>query len=411
MFNILLKPEVKSLSPVVKRLSLLLLLGVTLFIGGSFSLSTVQAQGPIVTVRVTITNVNALNNIDTFDGADFFPKVTIDGEHYSRSLIDNKDYIQPSDWTFSKQVPLTKGEIPITIEIWDYDSGFNGDSNMVDLAPGSGKNLVLTLNLDSCRLDIHDDSLVGSATSGNPNYPSDVKPSEERCTMSENSHGSNGDRASIWYQVEVSDITQFSPVTDDYLKSHELTPHTFCQWRGYHKLLVAWSPYKIVCYRQPVRFVNQSVVVPLYSWWNPQRGDNFASTNPHWSGQVGAHQEGYTLYRIEGWIYNPARPQPHGTVPLYSWWNAQRGDNFVSTNPYWSGPIGTQKEDYTLYRLEGYIFDPAQPQPSGTVPLYSWWNPARGDNFATTDIAWAGKVGTRQNGYTLYRLEGYIYPE
>ncbi len=106
-----------------------------------------------------------------------------------------------------------------------------------------------------------------------------------------------------------------------------------------------------------------------------------------------------------------SNPQNQGLTKLYSWWNPVRGDNFASTNSYWSGPIGTAKEGYTLYRIEGKIFNPSRSQPAGTVPLYSWWNPARGDNFASTNPYWSGPIGTAKEGYTLYRLEGYVYPK
>ena len=151
-------------------------------------------------------------------------------------------------------------------------------------------------------------------------------------------------------------------------------------------------------------------MVPLSSWWNPTRGDNFATTDPNWSGDIGATQSGYTLYRIEGYLFHPDLSQPSGTVPVYSWWNPARGDNFATTDPNWSGNIGDTQSDYTLYRIEGYIFDPNQPQPAGTVPVYSWWNPGPGDNFATTDPNWSGNIGDTQSGYTLYRIEGYVYP-
>ncbi|HEY6036541.1 MAG TPA: hypothetical protein VIV58_19820, partial [Kofleriaceae bacterium] len=60
------------------------------------------------------------------------------------------------------------------------------------------------------------------------------------------------------------------------------------------------------------------------------------------------------------------------------------------------------------------------PQPANTTPLWSWYSPARGDNFATTDPFWsmdpAAAVwngehisnGPSRDGYTLYRLEGYV---
>jgi hypothetical protein len=126
------------------------------------------------------------------------------------------------------------------------------------------------------------------------------------------------------------------------------------------------------------------------------------------------------------------------TVPLFSWWSDDRGDNFATSDPRWrmdprlivrersgehiaNGPR-TPDGIHTLYRLEGYLFDPKRPQPSGTVPLFSWWSDTRGDNFATSDPRWRMSVAdiswrgehiangprTPDGTYTLYRLEGYL---
>jgi len=181
----------------------------------------------------------------------------------------------------------------------------------------------------------------------------------------------------------------------------------------------------------------------LFSWWNASREDNFMTTDPRWSATIsrlrskgnhlanGRLQEGYRLYRLEGLIFSPRNPKPSGTVPLYSWYNPERGDNFISSDPRWSVDetsivwtgehlsMGRQQQGYRLYRLEGYIYDPRRSQPAGTIPVYSWYNPNRGDNFATTDpqwdmpprdIIWNGhhiQNGLKQGGYSLYRLEGY----
>ena len=183
----------------------------------------------------------------------------------------------------------------------------------------------------------------------------------------------------------------------------------------------------------------------LWSWWNPERGDNFASTKASWSMPVdeiswsgehivgGPTREGYTLYRLEGFVFDSLDPQPEGTVPLFSWWNPERGDNFATTKTSWGMPVdkirwsgehivnSPSREGYRLYRLEGYVFDPLRPQPSGTVPLFSWYHTGRGDNFVTTKTNWGMPLGDIRwsnehivnrppvrEGYQLYRLEGYI---
>ncbi len=192
--------------------------------------------------------------------------------------------------------------------------------------------------------------------------------------------------------------------------------------------------------------------VPLYSWYNSQRGDNFLTSNPEWNGgddlthhfqcneEITAQPEkaSYRMYRIEGTIFSPRAARIAGTVPLFSWYNPERGDNFATTDPRWAiDPArivwnGEQiaessrppnRDGYRLYRLEGYIYDPKRPQPANTIPLYSWYNAARGDNLATTkpdwitdsaSIIWNGESLAERSrlpnrdGYGMYRLEGYI---
>lgn len=125
--------------------------------------------------------------------------------------------------------------------------------------------------------------------------------------------------------------------------------------------------------------------VPVFNWYSSDRGDNFLTTDPRWSVDYaslriereqivgGPVQSGYRLFRHEGFAYDPHLPQPPDTIPLYSWWNGTRKDNFVSTDPRWSvDPLNiewggehlisdVEREGYSLYRLEGYIYPPLLP--------------------------------------------------
>lgn len=152
-------------------------------------------------------------------------------------------------------------------------------------------------------------------------------------------------------------------------------------------------------------------LIPLHSWYSPSRGDNFATTNPAWAGKPGDKKSpDYRFVRLEGRVYSPDQPQPTGMIPLYSWYSPSRGDNFVTTNPAWAGRRGDKRPpDYRFVRLEGFI--PTR-QVSGTNSLQSFFNAQREDNFATTNPRWRGKkVGEkRANGtYRLFRMEGYVW--
>lgn len=211
---------------------------------------------------------------------------------------------------------------------------------------------------------------------------------------------------------------------------------------------------------------NLSQMRRAFSWFSPTRSDNFLTTDSRWSaptrgndsvrtwnkwnntGQFRSYlfKSGYRLFRAEGLMFDPKKPQPAGTVPVFSWWSADRKDNFATTKPSWSMPVdrirwrgehianGPKRGSYTLYRLEGFIYDPSRPQPPGTIPVYSWWSGNRTDNFMTTQMSWRYTTlfsrygswavpGLRNSGeelrsgrtktvgssrYRLFRLEGYM---
>lgn len=203
-------------------------------------------------------------------------------------------------------------------------------------------------------------------------------------------------------------------------------------------------------------------ILPLYSWWNNLAKDNLATTSARYDWYDGDHtpsavsmQEGlshiwkgrqmgdYGLYRLEGYLFDPSEQQPEGTIPLFRWFNVDRGDHFLSSDPRWTIPTSEviwqsadsnngildkdlldteeSRRGYRLVRFEGYAWDPKRPQPPGSVPLFSWWNRDRQDNFATTnpryngilvdDLTWNGEFTNprfEKSGYSRYRLEGWI---
>jgi M6 family metalloprotease-like protein len=147
--------------------------------------------------------------------------------------------------------------------------------------------------------------------------------------------------------------------------------------------------------------------VPLYSWWSPGRGDLFTTSDPAWAPTTTTRAPDYVFQRYEGYVFDPASPQPPDTVPLHSWYSPSRGDNFVTSDPAWSPASGTTRApDYRFVRLEGYVY--TRPF-MGTLPLRSWWNGTVEDNRATTDPEWSGRNG--REGYGFYRSEGFVLPD
>jgi hypothetical protein len=98
-------------------------------------------------------------------------------------------------------------------------------------------------------------------------------------------------------------------------------------------------------------------ILPLVSWWNPDPGyqDNFITSDLQWAGCHGAlRSPNYGFVRTEGFIFNPALPQPPGTISLYTWYDLDRRDNSTLSHPVWQHWPGDGKRrdpNYQLIRL------------------------------------------------------------
>jgi hypothetical protein len=156
----------------------------------------------------------------------------------------------------------------------------------------------------------------------------------------------------------------------------------------------------------------------LFAWWNSQRGDNFVTTQSKWIGGPGDRQDGYRFYARVADLFSADRAAPPGTIPMWSWWSPSREDNRITADPAWASneknpktgfpyafPGYTKGEpDYRCYRLEGYVYDPDGPRPTGAVALYTYYSPERNDHHLTTDPYMS------HEGYRLVRKEGYAFP-
>jgi hypothetical protein len=148
--------------------------------------------------------------------------------------------------------------------------------------------------------------------------------------------------------------------------------------------------------------------VRLATYFSDQRDDYFTTTDPAWNNCTScAHAPDYVFKGWEGYIADPTRTRPAGTVPLYHWYSNARGDNFLTTNPAWSGTVGTVRNGYRLSRIEGYVATASTP---GTVPLQSWWSPSGLDNATSAGAAWRQQPASalQSPDYTRFRTEGYI---
>jgi len=152
--------------------------------------------GPVapVNVKATIEHVHALDCFDEVwftcpSDPDFYAALTIDGQ-----AMDNRDQNAEDDddiypnWEFGKLVDFNKGNISLTLDIFDSDGGLRGDDDQADLKPAAGRTLNLNVDLTAC--------LMGS-TSG---VSGDVTGG---CGQTLYSYGTEDDRAEIWFRIEV----------------------------------------------------------------------------------------------------------------------------------------------------------------------------------------------------------------
>jgi M6 family metalloprotease-like protein len=144
--------------------------------------------------------------------------------------------------------------------------------------------------------------------------------------------------------------------------------------------------------------------VPLWSWYSDSRQDFFSTSNPAWTDSTTMHAPDYVFVRVEGYVFNPRLPHPLNTRPLWGWYSAERGDNFISSDPTWaSNTPGERRGGYQFVRLEGHVYD--RPY-AGTMEFESFWNPSAQDNRTTSDP----RITSRSEiaGYRSFRVEGYL---
>lgn len=173
--------------------------GARLFLLALFVLaaSPLAARAQSVTVRVKIERVVAKSCLEPLpvgcqSRADFYAKIAIDGEELSTENrvgeVSNRDDISP-DWELSRTVELSRGSVPVKIELWDRDGVGDGapPDDRVDVdgangGEGDGRNLNLTVRLSPCAVE-------GDVSGG--------------CDTTLTGEGTTGDRAQIQFRVIV----------------------------------------------------------------------------------------------------------------------------------------------------------------------------------------------------------------
>jgi hypothetical protein len=160
---------------------------------GLVPLTATPAEALAVDVRVTISQVDALDSFEEPGDADFYAVTTIDGTERTsdQCQFEDDDHITPN-WEFKKEgIDLSEGSVTVSIEIWDDDDpcdepfSFRGDDDQGDITPTAGRTLTFDVDLAPC-------GLTGGVTAG--------------CMTNVQSAGTaDDDIASIVFQVAVGE--------------------------------------------------------------------------------------------------------------------------------------------------------------------------------------------------------------
>lgn len=135
-------------------------------------------------VNVDISRVTALNSgIDFGSKADFYSKITIDGNTRTTGSISNDNDISPN-WSHSKTVDGTSRYVSVGIQMWDSDGGLAGADDRVDVDAGAGRDINVWYDLLTNQIT-GDVSGTGSSTL--------------------TSSGNSGDRARTYFKVTEGD--------------------------------------------------------------------------------------------------------------------------------------------------------------------------------------------------------------
>lgn len=159
------------------------------------------------------------------------------------------------------------------------------------------------------------------------------------------------------------------------------------------------------------------LVMFIRRWDKPQTApallidiDYYTTANPQWTclafGECASVPDPeYRLVGIIGYIFNPNRPQPAGTVPLFNWWSETLNDHYLSSDPQ------SWREGYVFTGIEGYIN--TGPAPDSTE-LVTFYNGQLADNATLNPLTFHNQFATGYSSahftgqYVQVRVEGHV---
>lgn len=76
--------------------------------------------------------------IDPLGKADFYAKVTVDGQSFTEAMQLDRASVSPA-WRIFKFIPAAASSTGVHYELWDEDGGMRGDDDHCDINPTAGK--------------------------------------------------------------------------------------------------------------------------------------------------------------------------------------------------------------------------------------------------------------------------------
>ena len=139
------------------------------------------------TVYVKVTHIHALEPVDTFDEADFYLKIEINGMGQQTSpkpLTKNNDDIyfgQDYNWFASQEIYGDEKIIDITIQLWDRDKEwYDGNDDRLDISPFK----------DDCTVNVEYDLRTDK-------WDGDDRGTGYSC----GNNGESWDKCEIWFEI------------------------------------------------------------------------------------------------------------------------------------------------------------------------------------------------------------------
>ena len=130
-------------------------------------------RAPVLSVRIDYVE-DSEDDVDTFDDADFYGKVSVNnqlGQNRGEEALDTELVVNPG-WAYGAQVPIT-GSVPVHIEIHDEDGesplvpSANGRDDLIDIDPDFGAgDSTLDLRVDMAKCLRRETGAISGDASG-----------------------------------------------------------------------------------------------------------------------------------------------------------------------------------------------------------------------------------------------------